>query len=69
MLKCIVKNNTLYTVIKFFNFSDTSDPDTSYSVAEYQSLTGLGAGNVMADPMFKNVAGNDFRGNTGSPAN
>jgi len=69
-LKSIVEdnNNLYYRTGTGKPYGQGASCDQSYSVAEYQSLTGLGAGNVMADPQFKNAAGGDLHVNSGSPA-
>jgi parallel beta-helix repeat protein len=61
-------NNLVYKSNNSQAYGIGSDCTASYSLGQYQSMTGKGQGSVQANPLFKNATSDDFHLQAGSPA-
>jgi hypothetical protein len=63
-----ISNNLTYRTNSSKSYGLGSGCSTTYSVAEFQSLTGKGQNSVFGDPLFTNASGYDLRPTSGSPS-
>ncbi len=63
-----ISNNLTYRTNSTKSYGLGSGCSTTYSVAEFQSLTGKGQNSAFGDPLFVNASGNDLHPTSGSPS-
>ncbi|MEN6435997.1 MAG: choice-of-anchor Q domain-containing protein, partial [Anaerolineaceae bacterium] len=63
-----ISNNLTFRTNSTKSYGLGSGCSTTYSVAEFQSLTGKGQNSAFGDPLFVNASGNDLHPTSGSPS-